>query len=100
MEIYNAATAGNYSAPSNYIYSVKDFSYQFSWESGLTGIVRLLASLDGVKWIEVPGSSQSTQGVEGSHLINVTGANYMQVKPDFQYVSGSAVLKIDYYYKL
>lgn len=99
MEIYNSPTAGNYSAPSNYIYSVQSYAYQFSWDTGLFGIVRLVASLDGENWIEVPGSSQATQGVNGSHLINVSGANYMQVRPDYQHVSGSGVLKIHYYYK-
>lgn len=99
MEIYNAPTSGDYSSPSNYIYAVQSYAYQFSWESGLNGVVRLMASLDGENWAEVPGSSQSTQGVSGSHLINVSGANYMQVKPSYQHVSGSGVLKIHYYYK-
>lgn len=99
MEVYNSATSSSYSAPSNYIYAVQSYSYQFAWADGLNGIVRLEASLDGENWAEVPGSSQSTQGVAGSHLINVSGATYMQVKPVFQHVSGSGVLKIHYYYK-
>ena len=97
-EIYNGPISASFAPPANYIYYVQNYSYQFVWTDGVNGIVRLEATIGG-KWAPIPGTSQSTQGVAGSHLINVNGANYMQVKPVFEHVSGSGSLEIHYYYK-
>ena len=99
MKIYSNTVSGSYRHTANFIYNVQSFSYQLAWDGNLNGIVQLEASLDGDKWHLVPGSQQSTAGVPGSHLIDVSSASYMQVRPAYDHVSGTGVLTIDYYYK-
>jgi len=72
----------------------QDYGYavQAIWTGGtLAGTVKLQASIDGVTWSDVTGTSQAVSGA-GNFLWNVNGAFYAFVRAYFVYSSGSGAI--------
>lgn len=59
----------------------RGWAAQFVWTGTPTGTVKVMSSIDGINFDDIPGASQATGGAAGEKQFNVSGAvNYPFIK--------------------
>lgn len=67
------------------------YGIQANFSGSPAGTLKIQASIDGVGWSDIPGSSFTVTGA-GSFLWNVTSSNYLYVQMIWTPTSGSGTL--------
>jgi hypothetical protein len=58
------------------LYQMYGYAMQAIWTSGINGIVKIQASIDGVTWSDITGTPQAIAGSAGDFIWNVPTAMY------------------------
>lgn len=76
-KVINGTVSGGSVTAARELTHNKAYSVQVKWSgSGVTGLAKLQASLNGVDWLDIPDSTQTISGSSGGFMYDVTEANY------------------------
>lgn len=74
------------------------YAMQAVWSSGMVGTVKLQATVNGLQWSDITGTSQAISGAN-SYIWNVANTFYDQVRVYFTYTSGSGIVVVNLCWK-
>lgn len=80
--------AGNYTSIPFRVGDFDRFAIQYNMTGTVAGSMKLLASIDGLNYVEVPDSSVTISS-PNVYLVSVTSFAYRYIKAQFTFVSGT-----------